>query len=129
INDAPSFTASLTTIPAFEDAGPQVLASWATFDPGPGETGQGVLAYTVSNLTNASLFSTPPSVSADGTLSFVTAPNATGTSTFQVRVRDDGGTASGGVDTSAPRSVTISVAAVNDPPTVSLNAIPTVIED
>lgn len=128
VNDAPSFTAS-ASIAVGEDQGPQTIGAWAQFNPGPNESGQTPLAYTISNLTNAALFSAAPAVGVDGTLSFTTAANASGTASFQVRVRDNGGTAGGGADTSSPQSVTISVAAVNDAPAVSLASIPTIMED
>lgn len=128
VNDAPSVTAA-ATVAVGEDQGPQSLASWAQFNPGPNETGQSVLAYTISNLTNTTLFSSIPAITADGTLTFTTAANTSGTSTFQLRVRDNGGTASGGADTSTPQTITISVAAVNDAPTVAVTSIPTVMED
>ncbi|MFN7020731.1 MAG: tandem-95 repeat protein [Phycisphaerales bacterium] len=128
VNDAPTFAASVP--PAVnEDSGPVSLAGWAAFNAGPEEGDQSVLAYTVSGVSNAALFSVTPAVSASGTLTYTPAPNAFGTSTFQVRVRDNGGTANGGVDTSSLQSFTITVNSVNDAPTVSLGGIPTIIED
>ena len=61
--------------------------------------------YTVSNVGNAALFSAPPAVASNGTLTYTPAADAFGTSTFQVVVQDDGSTANGGVDTSAAQSV------------------------
>lgn len=128
INDAPTFAAA-TSVAVNEDQGPQSLAAWAQFNPGPNEVGQTVLTYTISNLTNTALFSGIPTVANDGTLSFTTAANASGSASFQLRVRDNGGTASGGIDTSAPQTITISVTAVNDAPAVSVASIPTIMED
>jgi hypothetical protein len=127
VNDAPTFTASNPS--SVEDAGTVTLTGWATFNPGPFEDGQAVLAYTVTNISNPGLFTAPPAVANDGTLTFATALNASGTSAFTVRVRDNGGTASGGVDTSAPQTFTLTVAAVNDAPVVTLSPIPTIEED
>ncbi|MCC6320460.1 MAG: tandem-95 repeat protein [Phycisphaerales bacterium] len=127
INDPPTFTAVNPT--GDEDSGPVVMANWANFNPGPFESAQSALAYTVSNVSNPGLFSSPPSVSPDGTLSYTTVLNASGISTFQVRVRDNGGTGSGGIDVSGYQTFTITVAAVNDPPVVTLNPIPMVNED
>ena len=96
VNDAPSFTA--TDPPAVnEDPGAQSVASWSTFDPGPpSESGQSVLQYLVSNVSNPELFAVPPAVANDGTLTYTPADDAWGTSTFDVAVQDDGGTAYGG---------------------------------
>jgi hypothetical protein len=128
INDPPSFTAS--NPPAVnENAGPQSVANWATFSAGPSdENTQAVVGYPVSNVSNAALFSTPPSVNPSGTLTYTPAANASGTSTFQVTVQDNGGTANGGVDTSAAQTFTITVAVVDDPP-MAVNDAATVMED
>ena len=128
VNDQPTFTA--TNPPAVgENAGPQTLTGWATFNPGaPEETGQTVLAYTVSAVSNPGLFTTLPAVATDGTLTYTPAANTVGTSTFTVTVQDDGGTANGGVDTSAPQTFTITVTVVDDPP-VAVNDGATVAED
>jgi len=123
VNDQPSLTAS--NPPAVnEDAGPQTVNGWATFDPGaPDESGQ-TATYPVSNVSNAALFSTPPAVDASGNLSYAPAPNAFGTSTFDVQVRDSGGTANGGVDTSAPQTFTITVNGINDQPSFTASNPP-----
>jgi len=117
VNDEPSFTAA-NPATVLEDAGPQTVAGWVTaFTPGPAnESGQGVLGYTVDNVSNAGLFSTPPAVANDGTLSYTPAANASGSSTFEVVVQDDGGTANGGDDTSTTQTFTITVTSVNDAP-------------
>jgi len=118
VNDEPTFTAA--ALPAVnEDAGPQSVAGWATFDAGPADESGQTATYTVGSVSNAALFSTPPAVSANGTLSYTPAANASGTSTFQVSVRDSGGTSNGGDDTSSPQTFTITVNAVNDPPTLA----------
>src|SRR5205085_1734059 len=71
--------------------------------------------FNVSNNNNA-LFSGQPSISATGVLSFTPAPNANGTATVTVTLSDNGGTANGGVDTSAAVTFTITVNAVDDAP-------------
>ena len=53
---------------------------------------------------------------ATGTLTYTPAANANGVATVTVRLKDDGGTANGGVDTSGPQTFTITVTAVNDVP-------------
>ncbi|MBI2925210.1 MAG: hypothetical protein HYY24_05845, partial [Verrucomicrobia bacterium] len=57
------------------------------------------------------------------------AANANGSATVTVSLKDDGGTANGGVDTSATQAFTITVAAVNDAPTFTKGADQTVNED
>ena len=66
--------------------------------------------------SNNALFSVHPAVSAPGTLSYTPAPDANGSAIVTVRAHDNGGTAFGGVDTSAPQTFKITVTEVNDPP-------------
>ncbi len=114
VNDQPSFTA--TNPPGInEDAGVQTLNSWASFNPGPEETNQ-TATYTISNISNPTLFSVTPAVDASGTLTYTPAANAFGTSTFEVVVKDSGGITNGGVDTSTPQTFTVTVNPVNDAP-------------
>ncbi len=70
------------------------------------------MAYTVSNVTNSALFSTPPAIDSNGVLTYTPAAGAFGTSDFTVVVQDDGGTTDGGVDTSAAQTFTITVTEV-----------------
>ncbi len=128
INDEPSFTAS--NPPAVsEDAGAQTRLGWATFNPGnPQESAQTLLQYSVTNVTNAGLFSVQPTVNTSGNLSYTPAAGASGVSNFDVQVQDNGGTANGGDDTSAVQTFTITVNAVDDPPT-AVNDAATVTED
>ena len=132
VNDAPSFVAA-DPPPVLEDVGPVVVAPWVTsFSPGPAnESGQVVLAYLVSGVTNPALFTAggQPTVDNAGVLRYTPAPDANGSSQITVRVRDDGGTADGGVDTSAPRTFTIVVGPVNDAPGFMAANPPTVLED
>ena len=127
VNDKPSFTASNQTVN--EDAGAQSIASWALFNPGAANESGQTATYTVSGVSNPGLFLATPAVATDGTLTFTTASNATGSSTFNVSVQDSGGTANGGDDTSATQTFTITVNAVNDAPSFTANHPPTVNED
>ena len=65
---------------------------------------------------NAALFSAQPAVAPNGTLSYTPVPDGNGVATVTVTAHDDGGTANGGVDTSAPQTFSITVDPVNDPP-------------
>ena len=70
-----------------------------------------------------------PAVSPTGTLTYTTAPNANGSATVSVVLKDNGGTANGGVDTSAPQTFTITVNPVNDAPSFTSGGNVTVLED
>eukprot|EP00755_Sulcionema_specki_P004667 Sspe_Gene.30658::Locus_15152_Transcript_2_2_Confidence_0.667_Length_7106::g.30658::m.30658 len=115
VNDQPSFLAP-SEIQVLEDR-PRYTEQYAvSVTKGAlNEAGQ-KLQYYVSGLTNPDLFSSPPSITPDGILTFDLKRNAWGDSTFTVVARDDGGTSNMGVDTSPPRTTTIKVSAVNDPP-------------
>src|SRR5262249_20855877 len=114
-----------------EDAGPQSVANWATnLSKGPpDESGQTLLGFTVSVLTNASLFSVQPGVTSAGTLIYTPAPDANGSATVKVTLKDNGGTANGGSDTSVDHIFTINVTPVNDAPTITVGPNPSVLED
>ncbi len=121
INDQPNFTATNPTA-VNEDAGAQTVTSWATFNPGPTDEATQTATYTVSNISNAGLFTTAPSIDASGNLTYTPAANAFGTSSFDVVVQDSGGTANGGVDTSTTQTFTITVNSINDAPVLSSTA-------
>jgi large repetitive protein len=128
VNDAPSFTKG-ADITVLEDAGPQSVTGWATaLSKGPADESAQVLNFIVTNNNNA-LFATQPSISPTGDLTYLTAPNGNGVATVSVQLRDNGGTANGGIDTSAVQTFTITVTAVNDAPSFTKGADITVLED
>jgi VCBS repeat-containing protein len=118
VNDAPSFTKGANQTVA-EDSGPQTVPGWASgISAGPAdESGQAVDFLVSTN--NDALFSAAPTVSSNGALTYTPAANASGTATVTVRAHDSGGTANGGVDTSASQTFTITVNAVNDNPVIA----------
>ena len=127
VNDAPSFNKGADQIVS-EDAGPQTVAAWATgISAGPNEAGQTV-SFVATNDNNA-LFSSQPAVSSNGTLTYTPAADANGTATVTVHAQDDGGTANGGVDTSAPQTFVITVNSVNDAPSFTSGGNVSVLED
>ena len=77
------------------------------------------MSFSVTN-DNGALFSTPPAVAADGRLTYTLTPYTFGAATVTVVAVDSGGTALGGVDTSAAQSFTITVVPV--PPRPQLDA-------
>ncbi|UXI69274.1 tandem-95 repeat protein [Tahibacter amnicola] len=126
VNDAPSFVVGANQT-SLEDAGPQTVAAWATSITDNDANTQ-TLTFNVTGNTNPTLFSAGPSVAADGTLTYTAAANANGTATITLTLQDNGGTANGGVDTSAPQSFTITVTAVNDVPSFDLGTSASVLE-
>jgi subtilisin family serine protease len=119
VNDIPRFTPGSDVI-VQEDQGNQSFNGWASnIDAGPGEVSQTLTFTTIAS--NASLFSSMPSIDSNGKLTFTTANNANGTSSVRVRLRDSGGTLNGGIDSSSEVSFTISVTPVNDAPTIVIN--------
>jgi large repetitive protein len=109
VNDAPDFTVGPNQL-ALSTAGPQTVIGWARgFTPGPAdEAGQTLLNYSVVSNSNPSLFAVAPAIDQSGTLTYTPTPGVDGIATIGVVVRDSGGTANGGVDTSAVHSFTIS---------------------
>ncbi len=118
VNDPPSFTPGSNVV-VNKDSGPY-SGSWATnISKGPSnESSQAVTFEIVSN-DNPSLFSTAPVLSSTGTLTFTPAANKNGAANLTVRLRDNGGTANGGSDTSTIENVRITVNPVNDAPTLT----------
>ena len=129
VNDAPSFLMGADQT-VLEDAPAQTLAGWATaISAGPADESAQTLAFAVTANSNPTLFSVAPSVSASGTLSYTPAANANGSATITLSLADNGGTANGGLDTSAAQTFVINVTSVNDAPAFTKGADQTVAED
>ncbi len=122
VNDAPSFTkgANLTVL---ANAGAQTVANWATnILAGPPNESLQAVNFVVTNSNNA-LFSVQPAIAANGTLTYTPATTGNGTATVSVVLRDNAGTANGGVDSSTIQTFTITVnpvASGNNRPTASV---------
>ena len=103
-----------------EDSGPVTVPGWASaIDPGSATEGGQTLTFLTSN-DNNSLFAVQPSVDdATGDLSFTPAANPFGAATVTVRLQDNGGTATGGQDTSTAQTFLITISPINDAPTVA----------
>ena len=131
VNDMPTFTKGANQT-VDEDSGPQTVNNWATgVSAGPNEGAQ-TLTFIVepTSITFAELFSVAPAISASGALTYTPAPDRSGTATFIVNLKDDGGTANGGQDTLAPQQIfTITINEVNDPPSFTKGLDQTVAED
>jgi hypothetical protein len=100
--------------------------AWATgVSAGPANESSQALTFVVANDNNA-LFSVQPAIAANGTLTYTAAANANGTANVTVQLKDDGGTANGGVDASGISTFTISISAVNDAPVANAGADQTI---
>ncbi|WP_197455072.1 SdrD B-like domain-containing protein [Stieleria varia] len=114
-NVAPSFTVGADQL-VMEDAGPQTVTGWATnVSPGPASESTQLIDFIVSTDNNG-LFAIQPTVAPDGTLTFSPAADAFGSSIVTIQAHDDGGTALGGMNTSAAQTFVIEVSPVNDAP-------------
>jgi uncharacterized repeat protein (TIGR01451 family) len=127
VNDAPSFVGG-GNVSVDEDQATS-LPGWATaLGAGPFEDLQ-QLTFEVIGNSNPDLFAAAPTVDPTGALAFVPAANAFGQAQITLRLRDDGGTANGGQDTSPPYDFTIEVLSVNDVPTIAGAALLELVED
>ncbi len=124
VNDAPSFAKGADQT-VLEDAGTQTISGWATgISTGPSDEAGQILAFSATT-TNNDLFSSLPSIAADGTLTYTPAANAYGSATVSVTLKDNGGIVKGGVDESATQEFTITVNSVNDEPAGTDNTLTT----
>ncbi|HKU74722.1 MAG TPA: choice-of-anchor Q domain-containing protein [Pyrinomonadaceae bacterium] len=127
VNDAPTFNKGPDLI-VNEDSGLQFV-SWATnVSTGAPNEFQALTSQVIEN-TNPNLFSSAPAIGFNGTLGFAPAPNASGSATITIVLKDNGGIANGGADTSAPKTFTITVRSVNDRPSFTPGPTQFVSED
>ncbi|MCO6459754.1 MAG: hypothetical protein J5I93_31060, partial [Pirellulaceae bacterium] len=128
LNDRP--IANPQTVTAFEDI---ELAVTLTGDDGDDDQVQS-LSFQITTLpatgTLSAVPSGPPLTLADLPFTlptfnvfFRTAPNDVTGQTFTFRVRDNGGTLAGGIDTSFPAAVTVNITPVNDRPFLSETSV------
>lgn len=116
VNDAPAFTPGADVM-VNEDAGLQSLP-WATaLSKGPDNESTQTLAFELTN-DNPALFDGPVTIAPDGTLAFTPVANANGVANLTVVLRDNGGTANGGVDATTAVPLQITLTAVNDTPVI-----------
>lgn len=106
VNQPPSFVAGPDET-AHQSEGAQTVPGWATqISPGPPSESWQTVTFIVTT-ERPDLFNQVPAVSPDGTLTFTPSTSAWGTAHVTVEAHDDGGTANGGHDTSAPQVFTI----------------------
>jgi len=129
VNQAPTFTKGADQSVA-ENAGTQTVTGWATnISPGPANESGQTVHFNVTGNTNAALFSVAPAISPTGTLTYTPAANVSGAATVTITLQDNGGTANGGADTSAPQTFNIGVNFVNQAPAFTKGADKTVLEN
>jgi hypothetical protein len=138
VNDAPVRTAPATmpALTVLEDAAATTLPlSGLVYATGPANESGQALTYTVTQLPAAALGTMylangTTAVLANGTstlaeiqgMKFKPAADANGTGVFAFVVKDDGGTADGGLDSLA-QTVAITVTAVNDVPVLTSGSV------
>src|SRR5439155_10585202 len=128
VNDAPSFTKGPDES-VFENSGARTVNNWATsISAGPNESGQ-TLTFNVAGNSNPALFSAGPAVAANGTLTYTPATNTIGAATITLTLSDNGGTANGGIDTSAAQTFVIDVQPINVAPSFTKGPDQAVLDD
>ena len=114
VNDAPSFVKGPDRT-VNHSAGPQTFAGWATaISPGPANESAQTVNFQVVGNDNPGLFSVPPAIGSFGQLTFTPATSGTGKANITLNLRDNGGIANGGIDTSANQTFVINI--TNNPP-------------
>ena len=109
VNDVPSFTKGADQM-VKNDAGAQTVTNWATgISAGPANESGQTLTFQVTGNTNPSIFASAPAINSAGTLSYTPATNASGSAAITINLKDNGGTANGGVDTSPSQTFNITV--------------------
>jgi hypothetical protein len=117
VNDSPRFNDRGDPREVHSDDGPQTVNDWARdITPGADNETDQVLQFLVIGNSNPDLFTSggQPAVtrngpqSEQGTLSF-TPSGGSGSAMITVVLKDDGGTANGGADTSEPSTFTIKI--------------------
>jgi hypothetical protein len=134
VNDQPSFTLATGVVGVNEDCGTVKYPGFITsFSKGPANEARQTTKYELSRVETTghgeALFAKAPAISTAGTLSFMPAKHAYGQAVITVRLKDNGGTANGGVDTSEPQVFTLYVTNVNDAPTLTSVMGKTIFED
>ena len=120
VNQAPTLNPIPNPATLLENATLQTI-TLGGISPGQGDNGQTLMVTATSSNPNVipdpSVVYTSPN--GTGSLSFTPVPNAHGTATITVTVMDDGGVTNNGVDT-IQQTFTVTVAAVNQAPTLAM---------
>jgi uncharacterized delta-60 repeat protein len=106
VNEMPSFTKGADLTHPSGSTSPVVVSSWATGISDGDATVTQALAFAVNVTGGGALFTTPPAIASNGTLTYTPSGSA-GTATLSVTLTDDA-TAGGAALTTAPQVFTIS---------------------
>lgn len=108
------YTSPFIHVAVAPGSGPATMVGFVTdISPGPAVDAGQTVTFQVTNDNNA-LFTTQPAISSNGTLTF-TPGNTVGVAIVTVIAIDNGGTALGGSDTSAPQTLAIRVQEMQTP--------------
>jgi hypothetical protein len=128
VNQAPTID-SISNVSVAENSGQQTV-SLTGITVGPGDTNQSLTVTATSD--NTALIPSPTvtynSGDSTGTLSFTPVAGQTGTAHITVTVKDNGGTANGGGDTTT-RTFTVTVTPANQAPTLDAISPVTILEN
>ncbi len=128
VNDPPSFSIP-AEISRLQKSGLQTLPDFVTELSPSGsddEEAQTLIPFTLS--TDASFFTSQPSIDSEGILSFAINPEKSGIVQVTVSVTDSGGLTNGGRDTTT-KTFAINVIPVNDQPSITIGSNQTVRAD
>ncbi|MEQ8550102.1 MAG: CARDB domain-containing protein, partial [Cyclobacteriaceae bacterium] len=128
VNDVPYPIRTAGELSYNEDAGDITTNQIFTANAGAYNESFQQLEWVVSNDNNP-LFSEQPSINSDGMVTFQTAANMHGTATVSYQIKDNGGTANGGIDASETFTFLIVIHPVNDAPSFTKGANQEVFED
>ncbi len=109
VNDPPQFTLAGRNITLRRTYSPQTFPNWALYiSPGPPNEASQIVTFSVTN-SNPALFAAQPQIDSKGTLTFTPRSQQKGSATVTVVAHDNGGTANGGIDVSAPQQFTVTI--------------------
>lgn len=124
VNDAPTFTKGQNIV-VDEHTGPVSIANWATQisagAPDEDNTQQLTFVLTEKEISGGLQFDVPPTIDANGTITFQATPYYNGYVIYEVVLQDDGSSVSPNNNTSNVQAFTITVNSINDPPSFDLN--------
>ena len=116
VNDAPTYTSLSNGVIVGEDSAPLSMAYATDISTGPANESGQLLEFQVV-ASEPTLFSVPPAVDATtGQLTWTLTPNAHGSATLHITLRDDGGTDHGGIDETTSHAFEVIVTPVDDGP-------------
>ncbi len=120
INVPPTITLG-SDVEVDEDAGTQSLSNWASNITDGNSGVEHTITIEIST-NNNDLFSSLPTINTDGLLEFTSAANKNGVATVSVTMKDDGPGDAPNDNTADVVTFTITITAVNDPPTITLGS-------